>query len=71
MRNQAFNLLKALPSDRLQEAVVFLRFLREKEEWEATSELTGDAALMKSWRRGRDQVRRGKTTPWRSVRRRV
>ncbi|MFA0769340.1 MAG: hypothetical protein OXFUSZZB_002668 [Candidatus Fervidibacter sp.] len=46
LRRQATDLLRQLSPERLQVAIEFLAFLREREEWEATWDILSDPEMM-------------------------
>lgn len=49
----AIKLLDNLPEEKLKETITFMKFLQEKEEWEATEEILKDKKLMSAWKRGK------------------
>jgi hypothetical protein len=48
----AIRLLDSLPEEKLKETITFMKFLQEKEEWEATEEILKDKKLMSAWKKG-------------------
>jgi hypothetical protein len=71
LKGQAAALIERLPKDKLRTAVDFLTYLQDREDWEATWELTSDPEVMASLHRSEEDVRQGRVKPWREVRRDV
>jgi hypothetical protein len=71
IKKVAKELLDSLPEEKLKETIIFMRFLQEKEEWEATEELLKDKKLMVLWEKGKKEVEEGKTENWESVKKRL
>lgn len=67
----AIKLLDNLPEEKLKETITFMKFLQEKEEWEATEEILKDRKLMLAWKKGKREVEEGKTENWESVKKRM
>ena len=67
VRKIAKELLNSLPEEKLKETITFMKFLQEKEEWEATEEILKDKKLMSAWKKGEKEVEEGKTENWESV----
>lgn len=67
----AIRLLDSLPEEKLKETITFMKFLQEKEEWEATEEILKDKKLMSAWKKGEKEVEEGKTENWESVKKRL
>jgi len=67
----AIKLLDSLPEEKLKETITFMKFLQEKEEWEATEEILKDKKLMAVWKKGKREVEEGKTKNWQSVKKRL
>lgn len=67
----AIKLLDSLPEEKLKETITFMKFLQEKEEWEATEEILKDRKLMSAWKKGEKEVEEGKTENWESVKKRL
>lgn len=67
----AIKLLDSLPEEKLKETITFMKFLQEKEEWEATEEILKDKKLMSAWKKGKKEVEEGKTENWESVKKRL
>jgi hypothetical protein len=70
-RKIAIKLLDSLPEEKLRETITFMKFLQQKEEWEATEEILSDIKLKAAWQRGKREVEEGKTESWESVKKRV
>lgn len=71
VRKIAKELLDSLPEEKLKETITFMKFLQEKEEWEATEEIRKDRKLMSGWKKGKKEVEEGKTENWESVKKRL
>jgi hypothetical protein len=67
----AIKLLDSLPEEKLKETITFMKFLQEKEEWEATEEILKDKKLMSAWKKGKKEVEERKTGNWESVKKRL
>lgn len=67
----AIRLLDSLPEEKLKETITFMKFLQEKEEWEATEEILKDKKLMSAWKKGEKEVEQGKTENWENVKKRL
>jgi len=68
-RKIAIKLLDSLPEEKLRETITFMKFLQQKEEWEATEEILSDSKLKTAWEKGKKEVEEGKTEDWESVKR--
>ena len=67
----AIRLLDDLPEEKLKETITFMKFLQQKEEWEATEEILSDRELKASWKKGKKEVENQKTEDWESVKKRL
>jgi hypothetical protein len=70
-RKIAIKLLEDLPEEKLKDTITFLRFLQQKEEWEATEEILSDKKLKTAWEKGKKEVQAGKTEDWENVKKRL
>jgi hypothetical protein len=59
--------IASLPAKKLEQLLDFAEFLRSREDWEATLELTGDAGMLRDVTEGRSQATRGEGRSWRNV----
>jgi hypothetical protein len=66
-RKIAIKLLDSLPEEKLRETITFMKFLQQKEEWEATEEILSDSKLKTAWQKGKREVEKGKTESWEDV----
>jgi hypothetical protein len=71
VKSTAIKLLENLPEDKLKETVTFMKFLQQKEEWEATEEILSDKKLKTAWKKGKKEVETGKTEDWEKVKQRL
>ena len=71
IKKVAKELLDSLPEEKLKETITFMRFLQEKEEWEATEEILKDKKLMAAWKKGKKEVDEGKSENWENVKKRL
>jgi hypothetical protein len=71
VKRTAIKLLENLPEDKLKETVTFMKFLQQKEEWEASEEILSDAKLEAAWKKGKKEVKAGKTEDWEKVKHRL
>lgn len=71
IKKVAKELLDSLPEEKLKETIIFMKFLQEKEEWEATEEILKDKKLMALWKKGKKEVEGGKTENWENVKKRL
>jgi len=71
VRKIARQLLDSLPEEKMKETITFLKFLQQKEEWEATEEIISDNKLLATWRKGKKEIETGKTENWENVKRRL
>jgi PHD/YefM family antitoxin component YafN of YafNO toxin-antitoxin module len=71
IRTEAKEALDALSEKKVSVVLDFIDYLREREEWEATDELLSDKKLLRDYRKAREEIRKGKTVKWRSIRRNV
>ena len=71
IKRVAKELLDSLPEEKLKETITFMRFLQEKEEWEATEEILKDKKLMAAWKKGKKEVDEGKSENWENVKKRL
>jgi hypothetical protein len=70
-RKIAIKLLDSLPEEKLRETITFMKFLQQKEEWEATEEILSDSRLKTAWQKGKKEVAKGKTESWENVKERL
>lgn len=71
LKEKAFELIDHLPMDKLQIAIDFLAYLRDREAWEATIELTSDPDIMASLKRSAEDIKQGRTKKWKEIKRNV
>lgn len=55
----AISLLQTLPKEKRRTALDFLRYLHDREAWEATWELLSDPKIAQSLRRSGEDIRKG------------
>lgn len=67
----AIKLLEDLPEEKLKETINFMKFLQQKEEWEATEEILSDKNLKAAWKKGKKEVENRKTEDWEGVKKRL
>jgi len=70
-RKIAIKLLDSLPEEKLRQTITFMKFLQQKEEWEATEEILSDSHLKTAWEKGKKEMEEGKTEDWESVKKRL
>jgi hypothetical protein len=71
VRKMAIRLLDDLPEEKLKQTITFMKFLQQKEEWEATEEILSDKELKAAWKKGKKEVEKRKTEDWESVKKRL
>jgi hypothetical protein len=71
IRTEAKEALDALSEKKVSVVLDFIDYLREREEWEATDELLSDKKLLRDHKKAREEIRKGKTVKWRSIKRNV
>ena len=71
IRTEAKEALDALSEKKVSVVLDFIDYLREREEWKATDELLSDKKLLRDYRKAREEIRKGKTVKWRSIKRKV
>ena len=71
IRTEAKEALDALSEKNVSVVLDFIDYLREREEWEATDELLSDKKLLRDHKKAREEIRKGKTVKWRSIKRNV
>lgn len=49
----------------------FINYLSEREEWEATDELLSDKDLLMEYKAAREEIKKGNTVRWKSIKRNV
>jgi PHD/YefM family antitoxin component YafN of YafNO toxin-antitoxin module len=49
----------------------FIDYLKEKEEWEATAELLSDKKLLMDYKAAREEIKKGNTVKWKTIKRNV
>lgn len=67
VRERLETAIASLPAKKLEQLLEFAEFLRSREDWDATLELTGDAGMLRDVREGRSQASRGEGRSWRNV----
>ena len=63
--------IASLPTKKLEQLLEFAEFLRSREDWEATLELTGDPEIFRDVKEGRSQAARGEGRSWRNVKKAI
>jgi len=71
LRRQAKEIVDGLSPRRLRAAAEFLAYLRERDSEDATQELLRIPGLVQGVRAAEREIARGRTAPWRQVRRDV
>jgi len=71
IRTEAKEALDALSEKKVSVVLDFIDYLREREEREATDELLSDKKLLRDHKKAREEIRKGKTVKWRSIKRNV
>jgi len=71
IRTEAKEALDALSEKKVSVVLDFIDYLREREEWEATDELLSDKKLLRDHKKAREEILKGKTVKWRSIKRNV
>jgi len=67
----AVKLLDDLPEEKLKETITFMKFLQQKEEWEATEEILSNKNLKAAWKKGKKEVENRETEDWEGVKKRL
>ena len=70
-RRRATALIRDLSLKKLKIAVEFLSYLQTKEDWEPTLEILQSPSLIRSIKRGQEDIRKGRWVKWSDVKRRV
>ncbi len=66
VKERAKAIIDELPNEMVRDLLVLMERL---EEWGATLELLEDETFMKAWEKGKAEVERGETIPWRKIKR--
>ena len=71
VRKEAKEALDLLSDKKISVVLDFIDYLKEREEWGATTELQSDKKLLRDYKKAREEIRKGKTVKWRSIKRNV
>jgi hypothetical protein len=71
VRKEAKEALDLLSDKKVSVVLDFIDYLKEREEWGATAELQSDRKLLRDYKKAREEIRKGKTVKWRSIKRNV
>lgn len=71
LKKEAKQKIDQLSDDKLKVAFDFLSYLEEKEEWEATEELSQIPNLLEEYRQAKSKIKAGQTIKWSEIRRDV
>jgi PHD/YefM family antitoxin component YafN of YafNO toxin-antitoxin module len=71
IRAEAKQAIDVLSEKKVSVVLDFIDYLKEREEREATVELLSDKRLLKNYKKAREEIRKGKTVKWRSIKRNV
>ncbi|MEW6040036.1 MAG: hypothetical protein AB1633_00765 [Elusimicrobiota bacterium] len=63
--------LESLPKEKIEQALDYLQYLKDRQEWEATIEIARDKKLMESIRKGKRDIKEGKWVSWEDIKRNV
>jgi hypothetical protein len=70
LQSDAYDIINSLPKRKLIEAHSYLRYLKDKDEWIATQELS-DTEILNEIRDGIDEINSGEFVRFNDVRRNV
>jgi hypothetical protein len=70
LQKNAFDLIKSLPDSKLAIAIDYLSYLKDKDEWEATNELS-DSHILKEIQAGIEDLKAGRVVDFEEIRRNV
>jgi len=66
VKERAKSIIDELPEEMVKDLLALMERLQE---WGATLELLEDREFMEEWERGKAEVERGETVPWREIKR--
>lgn len=67
IKDKIISEIKLLPQNRVKEVFDFIEFLKMREEWQATNEILADKKLMKSIKKGLDDIKAGRVKGWERI----
>lgn len=68
-REKAKEAIETLSDKKALVALDFINYLNEREEWEATEELLSDKDLLMEYKAAREEIKKGNTVKWKSIKR--
>lgn len=70
-KKKAKEAIESLSDKKALVALDFINYLSEREEWEATDELLSDKDLLVKYKAAREEIKKGNTVKWKSIKRNV
>lgn len=70
-KEKAKEVLESLPEDKIKTALDFLKYLEDRDEWEATYEIMADKKIMKDIEEGKKDIVEGHWEKWDEVKKRL
>ncbi len=71
VKKRAKDAIENLSDKKARVVLDFIDYLKEKEEWEATAELLSDKKLLMDYKAAREEIKKGNTVKWKTIKRNV
>ena len=71
IRKKVKEAIKTLSEERYRVVLDFINYLSEQEEWEATGELLSDKKLLMDYKAAKEEIKKGNTIKWNTIKRNV
>ena len=71
IKKRAKDAIENLSDKKARVVLDFIDYLKEKEEWEATAELLSDKKLLMDYKAAREEIKKGNTVKWKTIKRNV
>ena len=71
IRKKVKEAIKTLSEERSRVVLDFINYLGEREEWEATGELLSDKKLLMDYKAAKEEIKKGNTVKWNTIKRNV
>jgi hypothetical protein len=71
VKKRVKEVIETLSDKKARVALDFIHYLKEREEWEATTELLSDKKLLMDYKAARGEIKKGDTIKWTAIKRNV
>lgn len=71
VKRQLKKAVETLSDKKAVVALDFVDYLKEREEWEATEEILSDKNLLRDYKAAKEEIKKGNTVKWKTIKRNV